>query len=312
MQIGRLETVPLRQIWKHEAKDFSQWLADNIDILSEKLGTRLSVIQKEKEVGIFSVDLLLEDENGDNVVIECQLEKTDHDHLGKLITYSTGLNAKKAIWICRQASPEHIQAVNWLNESTPEGSSFYLLTVEAVKIGDSPPAPLFQLICSPSAEVKEVGKKKGELARRHIERREFWAQLLDKCRAKTRLFSNVSPSTENWIAAGAGRTGLTYNYTINMDSAYVELYIDKGKGSEDINKERFESLYAHKDAIETSFGGSLKWISAEGRRSTVIHHKVSDYGLRDAEKWSEIQDAMVDAMVRFAEALGPHIVELKA
>lgn len=311
MEISRLQSVPLRQLWKHEEKDFNEWLADNIEVLGEKLGIRLSVVGKEKDVGIFSADLLADDENGDNVVIECQLERTDHDHLGKLITYSTGLGAKTAVWICREACPEHIQAVNWLNESTPEGISFYLVTVEAVRIGESSPAPLFQIICSPSAEVKEVGKKKGELAHRHIQRREFWDQLLDKSKVKTRLFSNVSPSTENWIAAGAGKAGLTYNYIINMDSARVELYMDKGKDSEVINKRRFESLCANKDNIEEAFEGDLNWISSEGRRSTLIHKKVTEYGLRDTEKWDEIQNTMVDAMIRLEKALKPYIVKLE-
>lgn len=312
MEIGRLQPVPLRDLWKHEAKDFGQWLAENLEILGEKLGISLSLVQREKDAGIFKVDIQAEDENGDNVIIECQLERTDHDHLGKLITYNKALDAKKAIWICKEACPEHIQAVNWLNESTPEGNSFYLVKVEAVRIGDSLAAPLFQVICSPSAEFKQAGKEKGELARRHILRREFWGQLLDKSKAKTKLFSNVSPSTDNWIAAGAGKAGLTYNFTITMDAAHAELYIDKGKGSEEINKKRFKFLYDNKGDIEHTYGGSLNWISTEGRRSTVIHAKVSDCGLRDTEKWDDTQDMMIDAMVRLEKALRPHIAKLEA
>lgn len=312
MEIGKLEKVPLRDIWKNEAKDFTQWLANNIEVLGDKLGMKLSIVQTEKEVGMFSADLLTEDDNGDNVVIECQLEKTDHDHLGKLVTYYAGLNAKKAIWICKDPSPEHVKAVTWLNESTLEGNSFYLVTVEGVRIGDSPAAALFQIVSSPSKAGKEIGKKKGELATRHIQRREFWEQLLEKSKVKTRLFSNVSPSIDNWIAAGAGTSGLTYNYTINMGEAYVELYIDRGKESEYINQKIFDSLKAGRDAIEKAFLGSLDWGSVEGRRSKSIGVRVSDVGLRDSEKWDEIQDSMIDAMIRLEKALKPHIMKLES
>ena len=201
--------------------------------------------------------------------------------------------------------------MGWLNESTAEGNAFYLVTIEAVRIGDSAAAPLFQIVCSPSAEVKLAEKEKGELAQRHVQRREFWLELLDKSKVRTALFSNVSPSTENWIAAGAGRTGMVYNYIINMDSAHVELYIDKGKESEDINAKRFEHLSTKKDAIEKTFGDSLEWVASEGRRSTLIHKKVSDYGLRDVERRDEVQNAMVDAMVRLEASLKPHIPELE-
>jgi hypothetical protein len=310
MEIGKIQSVNLREIWKHEAKDFTQWLSNNIEALSETLGMTLSVVQTKKEVGIYSADLLAEDEDGKNVVIECQLEKTDHDHLGKLITYKMGLDADTAIWICQKACPEHVEAINWLNESTPDGNSFYLLTIEAIRIGNSPAAPLFKIVCSPSEEIKEVGKKKGELATRHVHRREFWTQLLEKSNTRTKLFSNVSAGTESWISAGGGKTGLNYNYLIRMNSAYVELYIDKGKGFEDFNKKRFATLFANKDEIERAYGSSLEWTAPEGRRSATIRAEMSHYGLKDTDKWDETQNAMVDSMARFEKALKPYIDQM--
>lgn len=127
MSIGKLENVPLRELWKREEHDFSVWLEDNIDVLSEALDISLSVVQREESVGQFKVDLVAENSDGDFVIIENQLEPTDHDHLGKVLTYLTNLEAKTAIWIARDPRPEHIRAVAWLNESTPDDISFSIL-----------------------------------------------------------------------------------------------------------------------------------------------------------------------------------------
>ncbi len=156
-----------------------------------------------------------------------------------------------------------------------------------------------------------MGKKKGELADRHIKRIEFWTQLLEKSREKIRLFSNVSPGKENWIAAGAGKAGIGYHYQINMDSTYVYLYIDKGKEYGDINKKWFDYLNSNKDTIEDVYRADMEWISSPLRRSTLIRAKICDIGLKDNERWGEIQDYMVDAMIRFEKALKPHIAKLQ-
>ena len=133
-QIGKLKKVPLREIWKDEAKNFTSWLGENIDTLNDALEINLSITDKEKSVGPFSADLVAEDENGDVVAIENQLEKTDHDHLGKIVTYLSNLdNAKTAIWITGNPREEHKKAIDWLNEFTPDDIAFYLIKVEAKK-----------------------------------------------------------------------------------------------------------------------------------------------------------------------------------
>ena len=149
-EIGKLEKVPLRDIWKGEAKDFTRWLEENIDTLNEALDLSLTSPEREKHTGPFNVDLTAEDADGNRVVIECQLEKTDHDHLGKLVTYLSTFDAKTAIWICKDPRTPHAKAVDWLNESTPPDISFYLVKVEGVRIGSSPAAPLFTVIFRPT------------------------------------------------------------------------------------------------------------------------------------------------------------------
>ena len=115
--IGKIERVKLREVWKHEAYDFTRWLEENIDVLNDVLDISIVNVEREKKAGTFSVDLVGEDDSGNVVVIENQLEKSDHDHLGKLITYLVAMDAKVAIWIVSNPRPEHINAISWLNES---------------------------------------------------------------------------------------------------------------------------------------------------------------------------------------------------
>jgi len=142
--IGKIERVPLREVWKHEAADFTQWLQDNIDVLNEVIDLNLSNPEREQAAGSFSIDIVAEDEAGNPVIIENQLEKSDHDHLGKVMTYLVAMGAKIAIWIVADPRPEHIAAIAWLNESS--AANFYLLKIEAIQINDSPPAPLLTVI----------------------------------------------------------------------------------------------------------------------------------------------------------------------
>jgi hypothetical protein len=305
-----LEKVPLREIWKNEAKDFTRWLEENIESLNEALDLSLSSVEHEQPVGDFNVDLTAEDSNGDRAIIECQLEKTDHDHMGKIITYLTNLDAKTAIWICKEPRDEHRIALTWLNESSPPDISFYLVKVEGVKIGDSPPAPLFTVVCRPSVSGKEFGHKKQEFAERHMLRQQFWTQLLEKCKQKTKLFSNISPGKYNWIGTGAGTSGLAYNFVIAFDWVTVELYIDKGKDSEELNKRIFDQLFSEKSKIEAEFGGNLEWQRLDDRRASRIRIKYDDAGIANADKWSDLQDKMIDAMIRLEHSLKGYIAKL--
>lgn len=307
--IGKLQRVPLREVWQHEALDFTIWLEDNLDVLNDALDITLSGAEHEQSAGTFSVDLVAEDEAGNPVVIENQLGKSDHDHLGKLITYLTAIDAKTAIWIVSDPRPEHVRAISWLNESS--SAVFYLLKVEAIKIGDSPPAPLLTLIVGPSEESREAGKTKKELAERYVIRKQFWAGLLERARDKTKLHANISPGQHSWIGTGAGKYGLTYNYVIRQHDGDVELYIDRGKDRDTENKSIFDSLAESKDAIEAAFGGSLDWQRLDGKRACRIKNNIGLGGYRDESQWPEIQVAMVDAMIRLEKALRSHVAKLK-
>ena len=306
--IGRLKRVPLRDVWKHEALDFTTWLEANYDILSEELGIEMVSVEREKSAGAFSVDLVAEDDSGNTVVIENQLEASDHDHLGKLITYLTAMEAQTAIWIVARPRPEHVRAVTWLNEST--SASFYLLKVEAVQIGESEPAPLLTLIVGPSDESREIGEAKREISERHVLRRRFWTELLEKARTRTPLHANTSPSDRSYINTyDVGKPGLELIYRARQHDAQVELYI-KRRGREAETKAMFDRLYENREDIEREFGDSLIWERRSEAMSSKIAYVISGGGYRDEEKWPAIHDAMIDAMIRLERAMRPHINRL--
>jgi hypothetical protein len=308
--IQKIARIPLRDAFKHEALDFTRWLEENIDVLNDCLDITLSNAEREQAAGDFNVDIVAEDDSGAKVIIENQLERSDHDHLGKVITYLVALEAKTAIWIVADPRPEHVSAITWLNESST--ASFYLLKLEAVRIGNSPPAPLLTLIVGPSEATKAVGKAKQEFAERYDLRRVFWTGLLDYSKTKTRLHVGISPGRQNWIGTGAGRAGLAYNYVVWEHDAAAELYIDRGKECDAENKAIFDALHAKKEAIESAFGGPLEWQRLDNKRACRIRISVNAGGYRDEDRYSEAHVAMVDAMTRLEKALKYHVRDLGA
>ena len=308
--IARLERVDLREVWKHEAHNFTQWLENNISVLNDALDLNLVNVDREQAAGSFSIDLVAEDEGGGTVIIENQMEKSNHDHLGKLITYLTAMNAKAAIWIVSDPRPEHVAAVAWLNESS--SADFYMVKVEAVRIGDSPPAPLLTVIVGPSDETKNVGQTKKEIAERYGIRKRWWTQLIERAAKVTRLHAHITPGEYSWIGASSGIRGLNFNYVVTQDECSAELYIDRGKDSDDENKQIFDELVAHKEEIERAFHETLSWERLEGKRACRIRHTQSGGGYRSPEdRWPGLQDAIIEDMDRLEKALRPYLKQLK-
>lgn len=308
--IGKLERVPLREVWKHEAHDFTQWLQDNIEVLNETLDLSLANVAREQAAGSFSIDLVAEDEGGGTVIIENQLEKSNHDHLGKLITYLTAMQAKAAIWIVSDPRPEHVAAITWLNESS--SAAFYMVKVEAVKIGSSPAAPLFTLIVGPSEEARVVGQIKSELSGRDQLFRKWWNGLIDRSAAVNKLHAHITPSTVHWIGASSGIRGLGLNFVVTQDWCAAELYIDRGKDSDDENKAIFDQLAAHQTEIEQAFGGPLSWERLDAKRACRIRFTNEAGGYRSPEdQWPALQDTVICGMDRLEKALRPHLKLLK-
>lgn len=306
--IGKIQRQPIRTVWPHEERDFSRWLSENLDVLDDVLDFSLTEATREQAAGDFSVDLVAQDEDGNRVIIENQFGRSNHDHLGKVVTYASALDAKRAIWIVGDARAEHIQAITTLNES--KARAFYLVKLEAIKIGDSLPAALFTLIVGPSEEGLAIGEIKEAKVEAERTRKQFWAQLLAGAKKVTQLHASISPGVNHWISTSAGKRGLIYSYVVLNHEASVELYVDRGKQSDQENKAIFSQLEKSRSAIDAEFGGKLDWQPLPEKRACRIKAVVCQYGLIDQEKWPEIQKDLINAMIRLEKALRPHIKKL--
>jgi len=307
--IDRIQRLSLREVWKHEAYDFTRWLCDNLDVINEVTGLTLESADSERAAGDFRIDLVAEDANGNTVVIENQLERSDHDHLGKLVTYVSNLGATAAIWLVSEPRPEHTTAVTWLNQTG--AAAFYLVKAEAIRIADSAPAPLLTVIARPSEEGLQIGKTRKEKGERHALRKQYWTALLAMAKGRTSVFGSVSPGDSSYLSAGAGRSGLTYVFAIRQHDGDVQLYIDRGKESGEQNLRIFRELQQQRDPVEATYGGPLNWQELESNRACVVSTSRLAGGYRDdPSTWPEAQARMVETMVCFERAFRPHIAKL--
>jgi hypothetical protein len=237
MTLGRLKKLDLRSHWPHEAHNFTKWLSlpENLDELSDEVGIGIELIQTEANVGCFHVDILGQEENtGKKVIIENQLEDTDHSHLGQIITYAAGIEAEYIIWIVRSAREEHTQAIDWLNNHTDEKLNFFLVCVELWQIEQSPPAPKFTVLCLPNEWTKSVrsdtASKEG-LTETKTMQIEFWQQLRAYGTEKFPELKLRTPEPQHWYDIAIGRSdcriALTTNTKENLLGAEIYINADK-------------------------------------------------------------------------------------
>ena len=218
------------------------------------------------------------------------------------------MGAKAAIWIVSDPRPEHVAAITWLNEAS--SAAFYMVKVEAVRIGSSPAAPLFTLIVGPSEETEEVGHTKREIAERYTIRKRWWTQLIERSAKISKLHAHITPGEYSWIGTSSGVRGLNLNYSILQDECGAELYIDRGKGREEENNSIFDQLVAHREEIEKAFGGPLSWERLEGKRACRIKYS-QEGGYRAPEgQWPKMQEDIIGAMNRLEQALRPFVKQL--
>jgi len=283
-KLGKLKKVELREGWKHEANDFTKWLAleENLRLLGDEIGFDLKLVQTEANVGSFNVDILAEEENtGHKIIIENQLEVTNHDHLGKLITYASGYDAKIIVWVVKDVREEHRQAIDWLNEHTDEDIEFYLLQIELWQIGESPFAPKFEIISKPNDWTKTVRSsvESGELTDTKIKQMEFWnafKEYIKKQNSKVRL-QKIYP--QHWVNTSIGNRYAGIAITINSRENLlgVEIYISN-------NKDLYHNFEEHKEEIESDLGEKLEWMELPNKKASRI--KISAPGdFKNQDNW---------------------------
>ena len=307
MAIGKLEEVDIRELWKHEQYDFSEWLSkkENIENLNNILGLTLVDISKETYVGSYRCDLFAKDETtGIKVIIENQLEMSNHDHLGKIITYASGLDAKVIVWIVKEAREEHRSAIEWLNNNTNSNINFFLIEIHAYKIGNSDNAPMFQVIEQPNDFIKNNKSinSNDTMNKSQSQRLEFWNQFNDVLIERGKPFNVRKSTTDHWYNVAIGTSDAHIDITlVNKDSVIgVELYITD-------NKELFDKLYQRKDEIENDLGLKLDWRRLNNSKASRIVTFIKGLNFDDHSNYNELINKTIDLAVLMRDTFKKYI-----
>jgi hypothetical protein len=305
MNLGTLkEITDLRTVWAHEASNFTPWVAENVDLLADAVGLDITVDETESSVGDFNVDIYASETGTDRkIIIENQLEDTDHDHLGKLITYASGKGADVVIWIVKHAREEHKAAVEWLNNHTDEKIGFFLCEIKLFQIGDSKIAPAFTVVERPNDWTKEI-KKTTAANPTQQQRLEYWQAFNDYAVQNeefSKAFNTRKPSTDHWysLSLGSSACGISILRIQKRNEIGVEFYISD-------DKELFKLVYSHKDEIESDMGMKLDWRELPEKKASriLIEKKVQ---LDNRDDWNRQFDYIMDVCLKMKQAFKKYI-----
>lgn len=303
--LGTLEEIKdLRKIWPHEALDFTPWLAENVDLLADAVGLEITVDETESSVGDFNVDIYASETGTDRkIIIENQLEDTDHDHLGKLITYASGKSADVIIWVVKHAREEHKAAVEWLNNHTDEKIGFFLCEIKLFRIGDSQIAPSFTVVEKPNDWTKEIKKTTAVNPTQQL-RLEYWQEFNDYAFQDVEFskeFNKKKPSTDHWYSLSIGSSACVISILRiqKRNELDVEFYIND-------DKELYWVVFAHRAEIESDMGMALDWRELPDKKASRII-AAKNVELDSREKWPEQFDWAMDVCLKMKKAFKKYI-----
>lgn len=304
--LGRLEIVRPRDVWAHEALDFTPWLLANVDVLSDLLGMDLVLERAEHPVGDFSLDLIGYDQStNDVVIVENQLEVSDHTHLGQILTYAAGTDPTTIVWIATDFRPEHRAAVDWLNERTDDHTRFFGVEIEVVRIGVSEPAPAFRLVAQPNDWEKTVRKSTsstGEVSTRTATYRRFWETLLDRIRNEHPTWTRGRTSDQSWVNTISGLPGAVLSMAFRRDGLVMQLYFEDRDAS--ANSERFEAVRERRTEFEAALGATPIWDEMPGRKAArivVVSEQFKD--VAEEDQWPAMIQWLIEWQIRFRAAI---------
>jgi hypothetical protein len=307
--LAKLNKIELREIWGHEALDFTRWLAqkENLDILSEETGIELKLVKTEANVGKFSVDILAEEEvSGRKIIIENQLEGTNHDHLGKIITYASGYDAEIIMWIVKDVRDEHQKAIEWLNEHTDENISFFLIKLELWQIENSNPAPKFEIIVSPNewAKVIKTNQATGDLTNTKLQQLDFWGKFKSYAQEIDSNLRLQTPRPQHWYDVSIGNSECHVALTINTREKLLgcEIYINQ-------SKELFNFFRELKNDVEKEIGEEAIWVDAAKASRIKIHKSVTS--VFDPASLEQHFAWLYEKTVLFRKTFGKYLAEYR-
>lgn len=307
ISLGKLKEVNIRDVWQHEQYDFSKWLSlpDNIQELGDTIGLSLTDIETEKFVGGYRCDIICKDEiTGKNVLIENQLEPSNHDHLGKIITYASGLDAAVVVWIVQEAREEHASAIEWLNKHTDDDLAFFLIEIHAFTIGDSKPAPQFRIIQQPNEfakMVKEISKNT-ELNDSQTYRLEFWNMFNSVIDERGKPFNKHKPSTDHWytVAIGSSKCHINIDLVNKENRIRISLLIPN-------SKELFDKLLVEKENIEKEAKFQFVWDRLDGKKASAIFTYIEGLDFENQSNYKDLMNKIIDYVVVFKNTFSKYI-----
>ncbi len=301
MELGKMKRIiDLRTVWPHEANDFTKWLAEeaNLEELGNAVSIDIDLEERESSVGSFNVDLFAtESGSGRKIIIENQLEDTNHDHLGKLITYASGKGAEVVIWIVKRARDEHRQAIEWLNQHTDSNIGFFLVEIELWQINDSLLAPKFNVVEKPNDWAKTMKSIEGmsETDRLKVE---FWQAFNDHMNnnpAFLKEFSTRKPQPQHWYDLAVGTSAYYISLNINTQKRIIDvgLYIHS-------DKDLFHKFEAQKEVFQEAIGKDIVFRDAGKASRILIYHSCH---VKDRSKWPEAADWMFETALKFKKTV---------
>jgi Domain of unknown function (DUF4268) len=301
IKLSRISKINPRDIWSHEALHFTQWLAkeENISVLCEELELNLENVKPEAAAGRYNVDLVADDiDSKRKVIIENQLASTDHKHLGQLLTYASAFDASIIIWVVTDYTEEHRQAIDWFNRNISENISFFLVQIEVYKIGDSEPAPKFNIICEPNNWGKTIKSSEAgnSLSDLKLLQKEFWEALKEYAHLHNSSANfGRTPKPQHWYNISIGTSRCHISLTLNTLKNYVgcEIYIRN-------DKVLFDTLHKNKEKIENALGEQLDWMELpEATASRIL--LVYNGNPKDKKRWVEYFKWSINTVEQFTK-----------
>lgn len=311
-KLGRLETLKAVDVWGNEPQVFTPWLAQNLELLAQALGIDdLELKGTEVAAGDFRLDILAEDSEGHPVLIENQFGPTDHKHLGQLVSYvASQAGRATVVWVAERFKEDHRAAIDWLNASTIDDFDFFAVEIEALRIGDSDPAPFFNVVAKPNAWARSVGAatrqtSSDELAERHHVRIAYWASFAEYLKTHSSRFVIRRTSKDHWFSFSVGRGGVSISATISTKKngrAGVELYFHR-----DPFKRAIRQLALQREAIEQEFGEPLEWQELPGKKASRIAIYRTNIDPSDQTNFPTLHQWMLERMDKYRQVFGPRL-----
>jgi len=286
--IGKISRVSIRDEFPDEARNFTPWLKENLQYLGEKLNIQFRDAETEVAVGRYSCDILAHDANQRRIVIENQFGIGDHDHFGKILTYSAGLEADIVVWVAEDFLPEHLTALNWLNAIATEEDkpSFFAVKLSLIKIGDSKPALDIIPVVHPDEWARQVKSERSSHERSEKTKKyfQFWSELIQHYDSVKSGFKNRTPSYDSWYTYGAGKSGLKYVFYF-YQGKYPTVSFDIDVGDEVENKKIFDMIKSYQSDLDSKLPG-LEWYDVPGTR----HKSINLYSEKEYDLFSQDED----------------------